>query len=204
MSDKPVQPRKAYHHGHLAKAAVDQGLHILDAGQELSMRAIARTLGVTQRALFNHFADRSAFEAALCAQGFSRLATALNAASSQAEFLRIYVDFALAQSDLYDLMMRQSYRVFNGHAELRESADRVIAVSLHILVPEEANAEMRRRAVMRLWMIAHGGVGLHRSGVLLPRSDKAFVEELLRIANLAADQPEDEQSLWPDIEEEQT
>lgn len=203
MSDKPAQQRKDYHHGHLAKAAVDQGLLALDAGEELSMRAIARTLGVTQRALFNHFVDRSAFEAALCAQGFLRLATALNAASSHAEFLRIYVDFALTQSDLYDLMMRQSYRVFNGHAELRESADRVIAVSLRILAPKEGNAEKSRRAVMRLWMIAHGGVGLHRSGVLLPRADKAFVEELLRIASVAADQPEGEQSLWPDIKEEQ-
>jgi AcrR family transcriptional regulator len=196
MSANPVPLREDYHHGNLAEAALTEGLRMLEADEELSMRAVARAVGVAHRALFNHYTDRFAFEAALSAHGFSRLAAVLKAAASAADFVRAYVDFALAQSALYDLMMRQSYAAFEGHPQLRASADQVIAVALKTLAPHAGDAESGRRAVMRLWMIAHGGVGLHRSGVLRARTDAAFVEELLRIAGLAADQREGEQALW--------
>lgn len=201
MSADPAQPREDYHHGDLPEAALREGLRALEAGEELSMRAIARAVGVAHRALFNHFSDRSAFEAALSAQGFARLAEALRAATSPLDFVRAYVEFALTHGAIYDLMMRQTYAAFEGDPKLREAADQVIARALDILAPKAGGAEQGRRIVMRLWMIAHGGVGLHRSGVLRARSDAAFTQELLRIAGLAAEQPEGDQALWPDLKE---
>lgn len=197
MSAPHVPPREDYHHGDLAAAALREGLRALEAGEELSMRAIARALSVAHRALFNHYPDRSAFEAALSAEGFDRLAQALRRTRSKADFVSAYVDFALSQRALYDLMMRQTYAAFEGHPNLRASVDLVIASSLRVLAPDAKDAEEGRRSVMRIWMISHGGVGLHRSGVLRARSDSAFKLELLRIAGLIADQPEGDQILWP-------
>jgi AcrR family transcriptional regulator len=190
MSAAPAPPREEYHHGRLAEAALEEGLRALEAGEELSMRAIARAVGVANRALFNHYPDRAAFEAALSAQGFRRLAHALEQAATKAAFLRAYVAFALAHAALYALMMRQSYPAFEGHPELRAAADQVIAAALRVLAPNARDAEDGRRTVMRLWMIAHGGVGLHRSGVLRARTDADFAEELLRIAGVSDDESE--------------
>ena len=161
------------------------------------MRAIARGVGVAHRALFNHFPDRAAFEAALAACGFERLATALRAAASEQEFVRAYVAFALSQTGLYELMMRQPYAAFETRPGLRAAADQVISAALAILAPSHADPEGARRAVMRLWMLAHGGVSLHRSGVLRLRSDEAFESEFLRIAGLAEPECERPQALWP-------
>lgn len=197
MSPPPAPPREAYHHGSLAAAAVAEGLRLLEAGEDLSMRAIARGVGVAHRALFNHFPDRAAFEAALSAHGFSRLAGALSGAPSPAAFLRAFVGFAFDQPALYDLMMRQPYAALETDPALRAAADQVIAVSLAILAPGATSADAGRRAVMRLWMLAHGGVSLHRSGVLRTRTDAAFTEELLAIAGLGPDLAADAQDLWP-------
>lgn len=196
MSAPSPPPRKDYHHGGLAEAALAEGLRTLEAGEELSMRAIARAAGVAHRALFNHYPDRTAFEAALAATGFDRLATALKGTRTPRAFVRTYADFALENFPLYDLMMRQSYTAFEGHPDLRAAADKVIATSLAVLAPHAGSAEEGRRMVMRLWMLTHGGVGLHRAGVLRRRSDTAFVDELLKVAGLAPGTPEGTQSLW--------
>lgn len=189
-------PRDDYHHGNLRDAALKEGLRVLEAGEELSMRAIARALGVAHRALFNHFPDRTAFEAALSARGFDSLASALQGTKSPRAFVKAYASFALENFPLYDLMMHQSYDAFEGHPELRASADRVIATSLQVLAPHAPDAEAGRRMVMRLWMMTHGGVSLHRVGVLRQRADSGFIDELLRVAGLAPDAPEGHQPLW--------
>jgi hypothetical protein len=93
-------------------------------------------------------------------------------------------------------MMRQSYEAFEGHPALRAAADKVIATSLKVLAPHAPDAEAGRRMVLRLWMMTHGGVSLHRAGVLRKRPDPAFVEELLKVAGLAPDTPEGHQKLW--------
>lgn len=196
MSAPSAPPREDYHHGHLADAALKAGLRALEAGEELSMRAIARTLGVAHRALFNHFPDRTAFEAALSASGFDRLAAALQRTGTPHAFVKTYAVFALGNFPLYDLMMRQSYEAFEGHPALRAAADKVVATSLQVLAPHAPDAEAGRRMVMRLWMMTHGGVSLHRAGVLRKRPDQAFIEELLKVAGLAPDTPEGDQKLW--------
>lgn len=186
MSLRTGPPRKPYHHGDLAAAAVQKALETLDAGDDLSMRALAQVIGVTHRALFNHFPDRAAFEAALAARGFDALADELAPADQPAAFLRAYAGFSLARPALYDIMMRQPYDAFGRHPALRRAADRVIGTALAVLAPGETDPDAGRRAVMRVWMLAHGGVGMQRAGLLLGRPDPDFIEELVRIAGYGA------------------
>jgi AcrR family transcriptional regulator len=193
-----MAPRDAYHHGDLAAAAVEEALGLIaaDPAASFSLRALAERLGVAHRALYNHFADREALLTAVAARGYDQLTQALIPATDPATFLAAYVRFALDQPGLYGVMMARAYGQFNASPALRAAADRTIAVSLGVLATPGADDETRRREVMRVWMLAHGGIGLHRTGVLRLRSDTEFVAEMLRIAGLAADEPQPPQPLW--------
>lgn len=182
--------RSAYHHGDLAAAAVEEALRLIAAGPpaKLSMRALAETLGVAHRALYNHFETREALLAAVAARGFERLADALAAAPDPGRFLAAYVGFALAQPGLYDVMTQRNHAQINAEPALRAAVDRVIAVALDVLASPGADDDTRRREVMRVWMLAHGAIGLHRTGMLRLRSDAEFADEILRIAGLEKDQ----------------
>ena len=190
--------RQAYHHGDLAAAAVEAALQLIedDASAGFSLRALADRLGVAHRALYNHFADREALLVAVAARGFDRLSDSLAQAPDAAGFLASYVRFALNQPGLYGVMMARSYDQFNAAPSLRAAADRMIAIALRQLAVDGTDDDTRRRAVMRIWMLAHGGIGLHHAGVLRMRSDAEFVEEILRIAGLGEHQPQTPQPLW--------
>lgn len=180
--------RAAYHHGDLAAAAVEEALRLIAAepSANFSLRTLAERLGVAHRALYNHFETREALLAAIAARGFARLAEALAAAQEPAAFLAAYVRFALAEPALYDVMTQRDYVQINAHAPLRAGVDRVIAIALGVLATPGRDEDTRRREVMRVWMLAHGGVGLHRAGMLRLRSDSEFAEEILRIAGLGS------------------
>jgi len=65
----------AYHHGNLRAALIEAAGAILEAeGLEgLSLRAVARSVGVSQTAPYRHFTDREALLAAVAAEGFDDL-----------------------------------------------------------------------------------------------------------------------------------
>ena len=71
-----LKSERAYHHGDLRNALIDAGMNALatqDAA-ELSLRALARELGVSANAAYRHFADKDALLSALAAEGFRRFA----------------------------------------------------------------------------------------------------------------------------------
>lgn len=179
-----MAPRGAYHHGDLAAAAVDEALRLIDAdaSASFSLRALAERLGVAHRALYNHFSDREALLAGVAARGFDMLADALLLAPDAPRFLAAYVRFALARPGLYDVMMARRHTAIYGDPGLRAAVDRVIGAAVKALATPGADDETQRREVMRIWMIAHGGIGLHRARMLRLRSDAEFAEEILRIA----------------------
>lgn len=182
--------RADYHHGDLAAAALDEALRLIAADGEarFSLRALADRLGVAHRALYNHFADREALLAGVAARGFAQLADGLAAASEPAAFLAAYVRFACGHPGLYAVMTGRNHAQINATPSLRAAVDRVIAVALAVLATPDADEDTRRREVMRVWMLAHGAIGLQRAGMLRLRSDADFIDEVLRIAGLVPPQ----------------
>lgn len=68
-----------YHHGNLREALVEAGLQWLeetDRADLLSLRELARRVGVSANAVYHHFANKEALLAALAAEGFRRLGQA--------------------------------------------------------------------------------------------------------------------------------
>lgn len=103
-----------YHHGNLRQALLDAAVETLsDVGEaNLSLRKLAKQLGVSHNAPYQHFADKDALIAAIAEQGFVMLSEALLAAISQFEQpterllagSQAYVDFALAHPHHFGVM----------------------------------------------------------------------------------------------------
>jgi AcrR family transcriptional regulator len=108
MSERP------FHHGNLRTVLLDQAeLALRTRGvEELSLRELAREVGVSHGAPRSHFIDRKALLDALAERGFRTLAAAMRAAaeshSEYADGLRAaghaYLDFAVSNAALLDLM----------------------------------------------------------------------------------------------------
>lgn len=105
---------KAYHHGDLRAAAIEAGLKLLETrtADDLGLREIARTVGVSATALYRHFPDKKALMVALAGEGLRRLSDAQHEAAERAGggkagFMATgaaYVRFALANPALFRLI----------------------------------------------------------------------------------------------------
>ncbi len=136
MSTRP------YHHGSLRAALLAQAertLREVGAGQ-LSLRELARQIGVSHGAPRRHFADRQALLDALAEEGFARLGAELRAALDSAgegfeSRLRgaatAYVRFATDDAALLELMFAGKHR--QGAGALHDAADRAFSVMLELI-----------------------------------------------------------------------
>jgi AcrR family transcriptional regulator len=109
VSDRP------FHHGSLRTALLDRAESVLrERGLDtLSLRELARDLGVSHGAPRSHFIDRHALLDALAERGFDRVAQRMrtaaesrqdDAAAALLAAAHAYVEFAVADAALLDLM----------------------------------------------------------------------------------------------------
>ncbi len=144
-----VTPRP-YHHGNLRAALLDSAEQTLNEGGELSLRELARQVGVSHAAPRRHFAGKQALLDALAEDGFERLGddlrSALDAAGPSFDarllaFGRAYVRFATEHAALLELMFAGKHRP--GVADsLREAADRAFEVPLALITEGQARGEV--------------------------------------------------------------
>jgi AcrR family transcriptional regulator len=75
---------RQYHHGNLRRALLDEALRIVDADgpSAVSLRELARRIGVSHAAPAHHFADKTALFTALAVEGQTMLAEGLEAAAA--------------------------------------------------------------------------------------------------------------------------
>ena len=67
--------KRAYHHGDLSEALIEQAVASVDAvgAEHVSLRAVAAAVGVSPSAAYHHFADKEALMEAVSARGFAQL-----------------------------------------------------------------------------------------------------------------------------------
>ena len=127
----PEANERPYHHGQLRSALLDAAERGLreHGEQQLSLRELAREIGVSHAAPRRHFPDRQALLDALAEAGFERLGTRLGAAVAEAgdgfaprlrATVAAYIRFATEDAALLELM-------FTG--KHRPGADRVVAAA---------------------------------------------------------------------------
>jgi AcrR family transcriptional regulator len=142
-----------------AREILDTARAILEEGgrDALTMRAIARRMGIRAPSLYKHFPDKRAIEVALIAVGFEEWAGAIEAAEQTRRPLaalgRAYRRYALDHPHLYRLMTTQPL----PRAELPPGLeDRAAAPLVSV-----AGSLPRARAI---WGFAHGLVMLELNG----------------------------------------
>ena len=145
MSERP------YHHGNLRSALLAQAERtVRERGvQELSLRELAREVGVSHGAPRRHFPDRQALLDALAEDGFARLGDELRTAVDSAgeDFqarleatAAAYVRFATRDAALLELMFAGKHREETG--ALREAGDRAFAVMLELIAQGQAEGAL--------------------------------------------------------------
>ncbi len=126
----PMNSKTQYHHGDLASAFMDAAIkRIAQEGvDKLSLRAVARDLGVSQTAPYRHFTDKTHLLSLLAQQGFQELADCTHKAAMlhpQDTLKAImgvgmsYLKFAQEHPEHYRLMFGGTLKHECGNNELK-------------------------------------------------------------------------------------
>jgi AcrR family transcriptional regulator len=171
---------RPYHHGNLRAALLARAEETLrqEGAGELSLRELARQVGVSHAAPRRHFPDKRALLDALAEDGFERLGRDLRAAIGTAgedcedrllAFARAYVAFATRHAALLDLMFAGKHRP--GAADsLRAAADHAFEPPLALIAEAQAAGEVVPGEPERVATVAfaalHGLASLVNAGML--------------------------------------
>tara|TARA_R110000823_G_scaffold130015_17_gene258091 strand:- start:31260 stop:31895 length:636 start_codon:yes stop_codon:yes gene_type:complete len=125
--------QKAYHHGNLRAELLDTAVEQLRevGAEDLSLRALARSIGVSQTAPYRHFADKNELLAAMATRGYRELLrTLIKAGEASGDcprerllaFAHAYIDYAAANPQLFKLMFGPVVQPSDRHPELRQAS----------------------------------------------------------------------------------
>jgi AcrR family transcriptional regulator len=174
-----AKPR--YHHGALEEALVDEAVRqIRERGaDQVSLRGLAQTIGVSPSAAYQHFPDKAALLQAVCGAGGAELArrmrTAVGAVTQEGDagavgrllaVGRAYVEFALAEPHLFRHMFGPAAVSHMSTTSTDDEADDEPYEAYAILL--ERLAEVSQRGLLRVgveegpgidvlaWSVVHG------------------------------------------------
>ncbi|GAA4573147.1 TetR/AcrR family transcriptional regulator [Planotetraspora kaengkrachanensis] len=186
-----------YHHGNLRAELLVSAERKLEAAgvQGLSLRELAREIGVSHGAPRQHFPDKQALLDALAVLGLERLGRELDAALGEARgpfadrllaFVRAYVRFATAHPALLALMFARKDRP--DVPELLEAGERAFAAPVALIAGAQAAGEIDGadpdRVAMALLATIQGLAAIITGGMIGDRSADVVVsgtvETLLR------------------------
>ena len=160
---------KPYHHGDLRAALLVAAEDIVnrDGVAGLTLRGVAREVGASHAAPKNHFDDLTGLVSELAAVGFDRFADRMQSAAAQHAdpqdklnaIGRAYVEFALADPGLFQLMFRGE-RLDKTRPALNEAMLRAFATLTGSVAATHAgdpDAERATRAhAARAWSMVQG------------------------------------------------
>src|ERR1700746_997684 len=181
-------PVNTYHHGDLRDALVQAALREAEQGgpEAISIKALAKQLGVSQPAPYRHFADREALFHAVTAEAFRQFNTVLRAAidkpskrSKLSRFAQAALDFGLRRNGIYRLM-------FASRTMACAAADSELHIAAHetfVLLVESFEAPkvglLREQHALQIWAALHGVVMLAEQGLMTGKQAQITREQLL-------------------------
>ena len=165
---------RPYHHGDLHRALIDAALdEIAKRGPgQLSLRELARAVGVSHAAPRHHFGDKRGLLTAIAVEGFGLLADELGPAwEATGSFLEVgvaYVRFAVGHRAHFEVMFRPELLRDDDAAlaEARIATSRLLYGPVTSAAPS-AQADPRAPAIAA-WSLVHGLATLWLTGNLPP------------------------------------
>ncbi|BDA69343.1 transcriptional regulator, TetR family [Calothrix sp. PCC 7716] len=163
--------KSAYHHGDLRQALIDGAISLIaeqDVGS-LSLREVARRVGVSHAAPYRHFQDKESLLAAVAEEGFIGLTEAMNRGIEQApdDTLKrleatgvAYVQFAVAHPSHYRVMFDSYQGEQIPHPERAQAGWQAFQVLFNAIEAGQSAGTVRAGDTMQLgwvaWSTVHG------------------------------------------------
>lgn len=187
MTDRP------YHHGHLPAVLLARAENTLRerGASALSLRELAREIGVSPGAPSRHFPSKQALLDALALSGFERLAEAIAASQQGAgkafanrlgAAARAYVGFAVANAALLDLMFSVKHSPQAAQA-LGPTVHRWSDQLLELIGDGQRRGEVHEgpleRIALPVFAALHGYADLMVSGMLPPEANEYGLDDVI-------------------------
>jgi AcrR family transcriptional regulator len=187
VADSAIRP---YHHGNLRAALLERAEQIVAerGAQALSLRELAREVGVSHAAPRRHFADRRALLLALAEDGFARLGRSLtdaiegaggSFAAQSTALAAAYVHFATEHAALLELMFASKRAAADDG--LHEAAMQAFAAPLALILEGQEGGDLRpgdpQHLGVILFAMLHGLAALANGGMLGGEPLDALVED---------------------------
>lgn len=168
---KQLQRKKrgAFHHGNLKESILAAAIKHIEMQEDVgfTLREIAKDLGVSHVAVFNHFESKAHLIAEIAAQGYGILSSLLLDVRQKKlgifDGLESYVNFGLANPGIYRAMFHNSIKPFSNYPYLHESANTALLELNHLF---DNRMKSTRFNALTLWTSAHGIVSLALDGQL--------------------------------------
>ena len=165
-SAKRKQPKR-YHHGDLQRALLQKALQIIrqDGVDALTLRGLGKAIGVSQTAIYRHFADKSTLLRTVAREGFHTLSSDLMTAwdtnhedpHALALLGEVYVQFALKYPSYYRVMFAAS---FTGDADLSAEANAAFQILMDCLNGQQPAGQVLEgdmpEVAAFIWSTLHG------------------------------------------------
>jgi AcrR family transcriptional regulator len=136
--------KNPYHHGDLRQSLINAAIALIseEGISDLSLRQVARRVGVSHNAPYRHFEDKESLLAAVAEQGFQSLLVAIGTAKQgippdspqRLEAIGVaYVHFALAHPFHYRLMFGDYRCNLSKYSALAEAAQQSFMVLVNTI-----------------------------------------------------------------------
>ncbi|QIG40850.1 TetR/AcrR family transcriptional regulator [Microbacterium sp. 4R-513] len=158
---------RSYHHGNLRAALLARAWDVIDedGAEALSLRGLARDVGVSHGASARHFRDRQALLDAIALEGFERMNRSLaEAVGTDASFPtrlraagRAYVEFAVAHPAILGVMYSAKQHE-DASAELLEESHAGMRGLIDLIEEGQAAGQAKGGGPARLALVAFASV----------------------------------------------
>ncbi|MEV6278142.1 TetR/AcrR family transcriptional regulator [Nocardia sp. NPDC051832] len=183
--------KRSYHHGDLREQLLQRAeLTLRESGVDrLSLRQLARDVGVTHNAPSRHFRDKQALLDALAQSGFERLGADFRATDVDGPFAdrfrrlaRTYLSFAVANPALLTLMFARKHSPTAG-AEMAAAVQQAFTVPALLTAQAQERGEIVAGDPLRIGMSVavslQGLASFVSSGLVTPEAAEELLEETI-------------------------
>ena len=188
-----TKPR-AYHRGNVREDLIEAALEMLktEGISGLSLNKMAKSLGVSAPAVYNHFRNKEALLAAVAARGFHKLTAAKEAVLAETApgkrrraLSLAYLKFACDEPNLYRLMFRHEISNRHDYPELiaAENESYGLTVQLGNQSYDPTRAAQKYPRAFLMWSTLHGMATLIADKQIRVRTRK----DLEYLADIIAD-----------------
>ncbi len=162
--------RRPYHHGNLRDAVLDAARMMVskEGTAGLSLRALARVVGVSHPAIYNHFSDREALLAELSTEALLELGRTQRVALSKAtsvldgivRLATAYFRYGVSDPARLRLAFAPEFARSAGYPALRAAADAAEAPAIEAVTRAADEGLLPHRAIrertVAQWAMVHG------------------------------------------------